>query len=174
MAQTASRGTVQADTMSDTRARLLIQPPRVYSRVYYLSKSSLRFVATLSRISAVPSRSCAGGRLLRLDLVCSPLVSVPWKLTSPDLTRFAALGATIEAAAAAESRFVRPVLVRLAGFRSNGGSSMLPSLPFQRLWWQLIDPCSKVLTQAAGPSRSSRACLTDSVLSHSLPMPHVH
>ena len=36
-----------------------------------------------------------------------------------------------------------------------------------------INGCS-IVAPPARSSRSSRACLTDSVLSHSLPMPHVH
>ena len=36
-----------------------------------------------------------------------------------------------------------------------------------------INGCS-IVASPARSSRSSRACLTDSVLSHSLPMPHVH
>jgi hypothetical protein len=36
-----------------------------------------------------------------------------------------------------------------------------------------INGCS-IVAPPARPSRPSRACLTDSVLSHSLPMPHVH
>ena len=42
------------------------------------------------------------------------------------------------------------------------------------LWVNLnINGCS-IVAPPARSSRSSRACLTDSVLSHSLPMPHVH
>jgi len=36
-----------------------------------------------------------------------------------------------------------------------------------------INGCS-IVAPPARPSRSSRASLTDSVLSHTLPMPHVH